>query len=271
MNTMQRASEIRLLTLECINSIGSGHVGGCLSIADALACIYTNHMRFDVNNPKKPDRDKCILSKGHAGPALYATLCSFGFFGKELLLTLNRIGTKLPSHCNDNLTPGVDMTAGSLGQGISSAVGVALASKLKNDGSRVFCIVGDGECQEGQVWEAIMLAANKQLDNLTLLIDDNAMQIDGYTSNINNIESIGEKLEAFGWDVLTVDGHDHEQLESALSYAQNNQAIPTAIVMKTLKGKGVSFYEDMGYANHSTTVTDEQLALAKQELSKEGE
>ncbi len=266
MKTQDRAKEIRANALLCINSIGNGHIGGSLSICDILAVLYEKHLKFNAANPHTEGRDRVVLSKGHAGPALYGTLCAYGFFPKEELLTLNKLGTKLPSHCNSLLTPGVDMTAGSLGQGISSAVGLALASKLKGDGARVYAIVGDGECQEGQVWEAAMLAGNRKLDNLTVFIDNNKMQIDDVTDKINKVEDLEAKWKAFNFETIRIDGHNHEALDKAISLAKETKDKPFAVICDTVKGKGVKFYEEMGVNNHSTTVGDEQVKQAFEEL-----
>ncbi|MEG1528104.1 MAG: transketolase [Clostridia bacterium] len=266
MDSLSRAKQIRELLLRCINSIGSGHVGGCLSIADILAVLYTNHIRVNPKEPLMEGRDRIVLSKGHAGPALYATLCAFGFFGQDELLTLNRLGTSLPSHCNSNLTKGVDMTAGSLGQGISGGVGLALASKMSNDDARIYAIVGDGECQEGQVWEAAMFAGNHKLDNLTVFVDNNGMQIDDVTDKVNKVEDLVAKWSSFGFKAIRIDGHNHKQIDDAIILAKNTKNVPTAIIADTIKGKGVSFYEAMGISNHSTSVSDEQLAKALAEL-----
>lgn len=267
MDTISRAKEIRRFILRSINSFGVGHVGGCLSIADILAVLYEKHMRIDPSNPKKQGRDRFVLSKGHAGPALYATLCSFGFFDESELLTLNKIGTHLPSHCNAVLTKGVDVSAGSLGQGISCAVGVALASKLKGDDAHIYAIVGDGETQEGQVWEAFMQAGFRKLDNLTVFIDNNGMQIDDVTNKILQMEDFEAKMKAFGFNTIRIDGHDHEAIDNAINQAKSVKGIPTAIIADTVKGKGVSFYEQMGVGNHSTNVTNEQLEKALAELN----
>lgn len=266
MDFKQRTREIRRLTLTCIASLGVGHVGGSLSIAEALSVLYSKHMSFDPNNPDMEGRDRLVLSKGHAGPALYATLASFGFFDKEELKTLNRLGTKLPSHCNRILTPGVDMTAGSLGQGISCGVGLAIGSKLRKDGAKIYVIVGDGECQEGQVWEAAMLAAHKKLDNLVVMVDNNKMQIDGLTENVCGIEDIAAKFDAFGFNTVRVNGNDEEELDRALCEADNVKGRPTCIVMDTVKGEGVSIFRNMGFANHSCNVSKEQLETALAEL-----
>ncbi|MDD3831793.1 MAG: transketolase [Clostridia bacterium] len=266
MDTLSIARDIRRLTLKCINSIGSGHVGGCLSIVDFLAVLYAKHFNFDSTNPRMQGRDRIVLSKGHAGPALYATLCHFGYFPEQQLLTLNRLGTALPSHTNANLTPGVDMTAGSLGQGISGGVGLALGSKMSNDNARIYIIVGDGECQEGQVWEAALTASNKGLDNLCVFVDNNRMQIDDYTDNVSKVEDLDAKWSAFGFHTIRIDGHNHEQLDNALNMAKTVKGIPTAIIGNTVKGKGVSIFEQMGVSNHSVSVSDEQLEKALAEL-----
>ena len=195
--------QIRRMTLECIGSIGSGHIGGSMSIVELLRVLYFDKMNVDPKNPKMEGRDRLIVSKGHAGPAVYATLALKGFFPKEWLYTLNRFGTNLPSHCDMNKTPGVDMTAGSLGQGFSCAVGVAIGSKLKKDGATIYAIVGDGESQEGQIWEAAMLGAQKKLDNLIAFTDKNNMQLDGYTDDINSLGDLKAKWRAFGLTVMT--------------------------------------------------------------------
>lgn len=258
--------EIRRETLRCIHSQGSGHVGGSLSIVDVLAVLYTKHMDVDPKNPQKANRDKLVLSKGHAGPALYATLALKGFFPMDWLDTLNVLGTRLPSHVNINLTPGVDMTAGSLGQGLSCACGLAIANKLNKNSNYVYVITGDGELQEGQNWEAVMFAAHKKLDNLIVFVDSNKMQIDGLTKDVMNIEDIAGKFKAFGFATNRVDGHDHQAIDKAIQLAKQEKGVPHCIVLDTTKGKGVSFYEAMGTGVHSTTVTDEQYKLAMEEL-----
>ncbi len=266
MDLKERTREIRRLTMQCIASIGVGHVGGCMSIAETLSVLYSKHMRIDPQNPNKQGRDRLVLSKGHAGPALYATLASFGFFDKDLLNTLNRLGTKLPSHCNSRLTPGVDMTAGSLGQGISCGVGLALGSKISKDDARIYAIVGDGEMQEGQVWEAAMLASHKKLDNFTVLVDNNKMQIDGLTKDVCNVESVADKWRAFGYEVFEVNGHDEQQIDDALCQAKKVVGKPTCIVLDTIKGHGVKMFEDMGPDCHSCNVSAEQLEKSLKEL-----
>ena len=264
MNFVKFSKEIRRNTLRCLHSQGSGHVGGSLSIVDVLAVLYGKHMDVDPMNPKKDDRDMLVLSKGHAGPALYATLALKGFFPVEWLDTLNQLGTRLPSHVNLTLTPGVDMTAGSLGQGLSCACGLALGMKAKGVNKHVYVITGDGELQEGQNWEGAMFAAHKKL-NIIVLVDNNKLQIDGATKDVLNVEDIEAKFAAFGFATQRVDGHDHAALDKAISQAKRRKG-PHCIVMDTVKGKGVSFYEAMGASVHSTNVTDEQYAKALEEL-----
>ena len=270
MDFKQRTREIRRLTLTCIASLGVGHVGGSLSIAEALSVLYSKHMSFDPKNPGMEGRDRLVLSKGHAGPALYATLASFGFFDKEELKTLNRLGTKLPSHCNMLLTPGVDMTAGSLGQGISCGVGLAIGSKLRNDGAKIYVIVGDGECQEGQIWEAAMWAGHRKLDNLVVIVDNNNLQIDGEIDKVCSPYPIDKKFEAFNFHTIVIDGNDFDQIRAAFEEAKKTKGQPTAIIAKTIKGKGVSFMEnEAGW--HGKAPNDEQYAQAMEELEKAGE
>ncbi len=265
-DTINSAKQIRRYALQCINSQGSGHVGGTLSVIDALAVLYDNHMRVDASNPHMQGRDRLVLSKGHAGPALYATLCHNGFFPAEWLCTLNKLGTKLPSHCNMILTPGVDMTAGSLGQGLSGATGLALSSKMSGDDANIFAICGDGELQEGQNWEAIMYLGAKKVDNVVVMIDHNGLQIDGTNDQVVAVEDLCAKFSAFGWATERIDGHDHSAIDKAISNGKASDK-PYCIVMDTVKGKGVSFYESMGASNHSTNCTDEQLRMALAELA----
>ena len=264
MNFEKFSKEIRRNTLRCLHSQGSGHVGGSLSIVDVLAVLYGKHMDVDPSNPHKEDRDRLVLSKGHAGPALYATLALKGFFPVEWLDTLNKLGTRLPSHVNINLTPGVDMTAGSLGQGLSCACGLALANKVKGINKYVYVITGDGELQEGQNWEGAMFAAHKRL-NIIVLVDNNKLQIDGATKDVMNVEDIEEKFAAFGFMTQRVNGHDHKALDMAIAQAKKRKG-PQCIVMDTVKGKGVDFYEAMGAGVHSTDVSAEQYAKALEEL-----
>ena len=255
----QFALKIRIGAMEQFKARGFGHVGGSLSIADALAVLYGSQMTVDPQNPKKPDRDKLVCSKGHAGPAVYATLALKGFFPYELLKTLNQPGTTLPSHCDRNKTPGVDMTTGSLGQGASLACGMALADKLRGYANRVFLIVGDGEANEGQVWEACMFAAAKRLDNLVLLLDSNKKQLDGPVSEILEPFDFAKKFEAFGFDAVAIDGNDVEALYDALERTRKPAGKPFAIVMNTVKGKGVAECETAA-GNHSMTMPAEKWA-----------
>lgn len=258
----EKAKEVRRLLIEEIHSIGKGHYGGSLSIVDTLVLLYNKEMNIDVKNPKMEGRDRLVLSKGHAGPALYATLADKGYIEKEALLTLNKENTLLPSHCDMNKTNGVDMTTGSLGQGISCAVGMAKASKIKKDNSYIYCVVGDGECNEGQVWEAAMAAATFKLDNLIVFVDYNKMQLDGA---LIDIENMAKKWEAFGFFVKDIDGHDMEDIHNAIVEGKGHDK-PVAIILNTIKGKGVSIIEAAGYKNHSMGLTDEQLNKALEEL-----
>ncbi len=262
------ALKIRMAALEAIHSLGSGHLGGSLSIADVLAVLYGREMKVDPADPKKPDRDKLVCSKGHAGPAVYGTLAVKGFFPYEELHTLNRPGTRLPSHCDRNKTPGVDMTTGSLGQGTSLACGMALGDKLRGYKSRTFLIVGDGESNEGQVWEACAFAAAKKLDNLVLLLDWNKKQLDGWTEDVLPMGDFVAKLTAFGFDTVKVDGNDVSALASALERTREGSGKPFAIVMDTVKGWGVQEVADT-VMNHSIPVSDEQYERWTAQLKAE--
>ena len=259
------AVRIRMAALEAIHSLGSGHIGGALSICDVLAVLYGGEMRVDPQNPQWPERDKLVCSKGHAGPGVYGTLAVKGFFPYEELKTLNRPGTRLPSHCDRNKTPGVDMTTGSLGQGTSLACGMAMGEKLRGRDSRVFLIVGDGESNEGQVWEAFSFAAAKKLDNLVVLLDWNKRQLDGWTEDVLSMGDYVEKFNAFGFDTVKVDGNDVEALQGALEHTRVGNGKPFAIVMKTVKGKGVSFMENQA-GWHGKAPNDEEYAQAMTEL-----
>lgn len=262
------AVRIRMATLEAIHSLGSGHLGGSLSIADVLAVLYGREMRIDPKDPQWPERDKLVCSKGHAGPAVYGTLAVKGYFPYEELHTLNRPGTRLPSHCDRNKTPGVDMTTGSLGQGTSLAAGMALGDKLKGRQSRVFLIVGDGESNEGQVWEAFSFAAAKKLDNLVVLLDWNKRQLDGWTEEVLPMGDYVAKLEAFGFDTVKVDGNDVEALAGALEHTRQGRGRPFAIVMDTVKGAGIREVADT-VMNHSISVSDEQYERWTAQLKAE--
>lgn len=260
------AKDIRRLTFQCIASLGQGHIGGSLSICDVLAVLYFKQMNIDPKNPLMAGRDRLVVSKGHAGPAVYATLAKKGYFDESELLTLNKLGTNLPSHCDMNKTTGIDMTAGSLGQGISCACGIALASKLKNDGAYTYCIVGDGESNEGQVWEAIQFAYAKNLDHLIVFLDNNKLQLDGYTKDVLNPTDHAKRFESFGFYTQSIDGNDCDQIDNAINNAKKNVGTPSAIILNTIKGKGVSFVEEAGTSNHSMPISQDDLAKALDEL-----
>lgn len=259
------ALEIRIGMLEAFKARGFGHVGGSLSVADALSVLYKSQMRIDPKNPDWPERDKLVCSKGHAGPAVYATLALLGYFPYEMLKTLNQPGTRLPSHCDRSKTPGVDMTTGSLGQGTSLACGMALGERLRGRDARVFLIVGDGEANEGQVWEACMFAAAKKLGNLVLLLDVNGKQLDGCTKDVLDTLDLGAKIEAFGFDTVRIDGNDVVALYEALERTRAGGDKPYAIVMNTVKGKGVPGVENAA-SNHSMTVPAEQWDAWQKDL-----
>ena len=252
------AAQIRIETMKIIGARGFGHVGGSMSMADAYAVMYGAYMKFDPKNPRWEDRDWCVLSKGHAGPVMYATLGIMGYYPVEEAYTLNRPGTKFPSHTDRKMTKGVDLTTGSLGQGTSEAVGAALGLKLKGKDSHVFCVVGDGEADEGQVWEAAQFAAHYNLDNLIFLIDDNKRQLDGKTDEIRAPKKgIGARLESLAWNVIDVkDGNDVEQIYDAIGKAYETKGVPTAIILNTVKGKGATFAEPTGA--HSSQPSKEE-------------
>lgn len=256
----QKAQRIRYLTIDCIATLGVGHVGGALSICDLLAVLYSGHMRVNPADPKMEGRDRLVLSKGHAGPALYAALANEGFFPLEELKTLNKPNTNLPSHADMNLTKGVDMTVGSLGQGFGCAVGIALGSKLSKDDATIYAIIGDGESEEGMIWEAAMAAKHYELSNLIGFTDYNKMQIDGTIDEVAGIDEFQRKWEAFGWTAMTVDGHSVEELDAAIQFAKSlrNQKKPVMIIMNTIKGKGVSYAEQLGCGSHNFAI-DEAL------------
>lgn len=261
------ACKVRMGIIEGVHAAKSGHPGGSLSIADVLTYLYFDKMNIDPKNPDKADRDRLVLSKGHAAPALYSVLAHRGYFDTELLKTLRHTGSILQGHPDKKHIPGVDMSSGSLGQGISAATGMALSAKHFGDNFRVYTIVGDGESEEGQVWEAAMFAAAKKLNNLTAFIDVNGLQIDGTVEEVNNPLPLDEKFAAFGWNVIVIDGHDFEQIEKATLDAQNVTDKPTAIIMKTVKGKDVSFMENnVGW--HGSAPNDEQYETAMAELKK---
>jgi len=262
----KKCRHIRRLIVDEIGKLGVGHIGGSLSPVEALVVLYYKVMNIDPQNPHMEGRDRFVLSKGHAGPALYAVLADRGYFDISELDTLNRPETNLPSHCDMLKTRGVDMTAGSLGQGFSCAVGMAKASKIKRDNAIIYAMVGDGESQEGQIWEAAMAAAQFKLNNLIAFTDNNRMQIDGTTEEIVGVEPLNEKWRAFGWQVFTVDGHDITQIYNAVTEGKKSSDKPTMIILNTIKGKGVSFIEAMGVKNHSMPITEEQRIAALKEL-----
>ncbi|QGU96226.1 transketolase [Clostridium bovifaecis] len=262
------AKHIRKDIITMLTESGSGHPGGSLSAADILTVLYFKEMNIDPENPHNPDRDRFVLSKGHAAPVLYSALAERGFFNKEELVGLRKLGSMLQGHPNMNYVPGVDMSTGSLGQGISTAVGMAMAGKLDKKDYRVFALLGDGELQEGQVWEATMSAAHYKLDNLTAFIDYNSLQIDGRIQDVMSPDPIDEKFKAFGWHVIKIDGHNYEEIVAAIDEAKNTKGKPTMIVAKTIKGKGVSFMEDDA-SWHGSTPNREQCEQALREIGGE--
>ena len=267
---MKTANEIRKGIVTAVHSAKAGHPGGSLSAADIFTYLYFEEMNIDPKDPKKPDRDRFVLSKGHTAPGLYATLAERGFFPKEDLLTLRHTGSYLQGHPDMKHIPGVDMSSGSLGQGISAAVGMAISAKLFGDEYRVYTLLGDGEIQEGQVWEASMLAGHKKLDNLVVIVDNNNLQIDGPITEVNSPYPIDKKFEAFNFHVINIDGNDFDQIDAAFKEARTVKGQPTAIIAKTLKGKGVSFMENqVGW--HGKAPNDEEYKIAMEDLEKVGE
>lgn len=260
-----KAKEIRRSIVRMTGAAGSGHPGGSLSAADIMATLYFHELRLNPQEPNWSDRDRFILSKGHAAPVLYGALAEKGFFPKEELLTLRKLGSRLQGHPDLKTLPGVDMSTGSLGQGISVATGVAMAGKLDEKDYRVYALLGDGECQEGIVWEAAMAAAHYKLDNLVAFLDHNGLQIDGPTEEVMSPEPLDDKWKAFGWHVILIDGHDIASILAALDEAKNTKGRPTMIIAKTIKGKGVSFMEDqVGW--HGVAPKPEQVTQALAEL-----
>ena len=262
------ANEIRKETIKSIASIGIGHLGGSLSIADLLAVLYFDQMKIDPKNPKMPDRDMLVCSKGHAGPAIYSALSMKGYFPKDLLYTLNKSNTDLPSHCDMRKTPGIDMTTGSLGQGISTACGIALANKMDGkDQLYTYCIMGDGESQEGQIWEAAMFASHRGLGNLIAFVDNNNLQIDGTVDQVCSLGDVAEKYRSFGWDAVRVDGHDVAAIHNAIENAKKITDKPSVIVLNTVKGKGIKSIENQA-SNHNMNVDPTQLEAYLKELDE---
>ena len=264
------AVEVRKGIVTSVHSAKAGHPGGSLSAADIFTYLYFEEMNVDPKNPKKEDRDRFVLSKGHTAPGLYSTLAVKGYFPVEDLVTLRHIGSYLQGHPDMKNIPGVDMSSGSLGQGISAAVGMAIAGKIDHADYRVYTLLGDGEIEEGQVWEASMLAGLRKLDNLVVIVDNNDLQIDGRLDDVCSPYPIDKKFEAFNFHVITIDGNDFDQIDAAFKEARETKGMPTAIIAKTIKGKGVSFMEDQA-GWHGVAPNDEQYALAMEELEKAGE
>jgi len=259
------AKKLRRHIIEMIGRAGSGHPGGSLSAADIVTCLYFNVLRHDPDNPKWPDRDRFILSKGHAAPVLYSALAECGYIPVESLSTLRKIDSILQGHADSHHTPGVELTAGSLGQGLSFSVGVALAGRLSAKTYRVYTLLGDGECDEGQVWEAAMSAAHFKVDNLTAIVDNNGLQIDGWNKDVMNLDPLNDKWKAFGWNVIEIDGHNIPQLLESFKEAQSVKGKPSVIIAHTVKGKGVSFMENQA-GFHGRAPDAEQVKIALEEL-----
>ncbi len=260
-----RALSMRRMIIEMLAASKSGHPGGSLSAVEIVATLYFAAMQVDPANPHQPDRDRFVLSKGHAAPVLYSALAEKGFFPREELLTLRKTGSHLQGHPDMKKTPGVDMSTGSLGQGISAAVGMALAGKLDKKDYRVYALLGDGECEEGMVWEAAMAASHYKLDNLTTFLDYNGLQIDGPVQEVMNPTPLDQKFQAFGWEVIQIDGHNFQEIWDALEKARGTKGKPTMIIARTVKGKGVSFMENQA-GWHGNAPNAEQAAQALAEL-----
>jgi len=260
-----KAKMFRRQILEMTFAAGSGHPGGSMSSIDIVTALYYNVLRIDPKNPNWPDRDRFVLSKGHVCPAVYAVLADLGFFPREALMTLRKSGSILQGHPDMHKTPGIEMSTGSLGQGLSVSCGMALAARLDSKSYRVYCLMGDGEVQEGNIWEGAMLASHLKLDNLTAILDRNRLQIDGNTEQVMSLEPLPDKWRAFGWNVLEIDGHDMHQILDSLNLAKRTKNRPTIIIANTVKGKGVSFMENqVGF--HGRALTKEEMAKAMEEL-----
>ncbi len=267
---MKTANEIRKSVVTAVHSAKAGHPGGSLSAADIYTYLFFEEMNVDPADPKKADRDRFVLSKGHTAPGYYSTLAHRGFFPVKDLTTLRKVGSYLQGHPDMKHIPGVDMSSGSLGQGISAAVGMAISAKLSGDSYRVYTLLGDGEIQEGQVWEASMLAAHRKLDNLVVIVDNNNLQIDGPIDEVNSPYPIDKKFEAFNFHVININGNDFDEIDAAFKEARETKGQPTAIIAKTVKGKDVSFMENQA-AWHGNAPNDEQYAVAMADLEKVGE
>lgn len=260
-----QAAKIRRKALEAVEAAHSGHIGGSFSVVDILTVLYFDKMEIDAKDPKKRNRDRFVLSKGHCTPALYATLALRGYFPTEDLMTFRNIDSYLSGHAEMTKVPGVDMSAGSLGQGLSAAIGMALAARVDHQDYRIYAVLGDGEAQEGQIWEAAMAAGNYGLDNLTVFVDNNNLQIDGTIEEVMSLYPLREKFQAFKWNVIEIDGHDHEQIAEAISQSHAKKEKPTVIIAKTIKGKGVSFMENQ-VKWHGSTPTEEEFKQAFAEI-----
>ena len=261
------AIEVRKGIIEAVYSAKSGHPGGALSCADILTVLYFNQMNIDEEKPNDKNRDRLVLSKGHASAALYSVLAEKGYFDKELLKTFRKIGSNLQGHPDMKKVPGVDMTTGSLGQGLSAAVGMALASKMDQAGCKIYCVMGDGEIEEGQVWEAAMAASKNKLDNLCVILDNNNLQIDGEIDKVGGMNNITEKFQSFGFNTINIDGHNIDSIIDACTTAKQTKGKPTIIIAKTVKGKGVSFMENKAEW-HGKAPSEEEYNLAMEELNK---
>ena len=264
------ANEVRKDIVTAVHAAKAGHPGGSLSAADLFTYLYFEEMNVDPKDPKKADRDRFVLSKGHTAPGLYSVLAERGYFPKEDLKTLRHLGSYLQGHPDMKHIPGVDMSSGSLGQGISAAVGMALSAKLSNESYRVYTLLGDGEIQEGQVWEATMFAGFRKLDNLVVVVDNNGLQIDGKVDEVCSPYPIDKKFEAFNFHVININGNDFDEIAAALKEARETKGMPTAIIAKTIKGKGVSYMENQA-GWHGKAPNDEEFAIAMEELKKAGE
>jgi transketolase len=265
-----KANEIRKGIITAVHSAKSGHPGGSLSAADIFTYLYFEELNIDPKEPKKEDRDRFVLSKGHVAPGLYSTLANRGFFPVADLMTLRHTGSYLQGHPDMKHIPGIDMSSGSLGQGISAAVGMAISAKLSKDNYRVYTLLGDGEIQEGQVWEAAMFAGYRELDNLVVIVDNNDLQIDGHISEVCSPYPIDEKFRAFNFNVINIDGHNFDEIAEAFAEAKATKGKPTAIIAKTIKGKAVSFMENQ-VAWHGAAPNDEQYEIAMADLERLGE
>ena len=267
---MQHANEVRKMIVIGTHSAKAGHPGGSLSAADIFTFLYFEEMNIDPQDPTNPDRDRFVLSKGHTAPGLYGVMAERGYFPKEEIPTLRHVGARLQGHPSMQYLPGIDMSSGSLGQGISAACGMALGAKLQNKDFRVYTLLGDGEIEEGQVWEAAMFAGAKKLDNLVVIVDNNNLQIDGPISEVNNPYPIDKKFEAFNFHVININGNDFDEIRAAMKEARETKGMPTCIVAKTLKGKGVSFMENK-VEWHGVAPNDEQFEIAMKDLERIGE